>query len=107
MNSIDYSFKISGELAVGEMIFDYAGDRVHICDKFEMQDDKIKTITAYFGGLFEAPQWRARWVEGSARPQPPVRKQDRRMKPTTVAVIIGVIAVLVLLLATVYARFFI
>jgi hypothetical protein len=60
---IDYSFKVSGDLGVGEMIFEYDGNRVYICEIVEMQDGRIKWVRAYFGEPFEAPEWRAQWVE--------------------------------------------
>jgi limonene-1,2-epoxide hydrolase len=36
---------------------------LNICNIFELQDGKIKRTRAYFGDPFEAPEWRARWVE--------------------------------------------
>ena len=55
-NMIDYSLKVSGELGIGEMLFEYDGNRAHICDIRELQDGKIKRTRAYFGEPFEAPQ---------------------------------------------------
>ena len=62
-STVDYSFKLSGDLGVAEMVFDYGGNLVHICDIVELEDGKIKRTRAYFGEPFEAPEWRAQWVE--------------------------------------------
>jgi limonene-1,2-epoxide hydrolase len=60
---IGHSYKISGDLAVIEMTFDYDGNRVHECQIVDFEGGKIKRTRAYFGEPFEAPQWRAQWVE--------------------------------------------
>ncbi len=60
---IDHNYKISGDLAVTEMILDYGGSRMHTCEVVEFEDGKIKRRRAYFGEPFEAPEWRAQWVE--------------------------------------------
>ncbi len=60
---IDYSVEVSGDLGVGEMIFEYDGNRLHICEIVGLQGGKIKRTRAYFGEPFEAPEWRAQWVE--------------------------------------------
>jgi limonene-1,2-epoxide hydrolase len=60
---IDYGYRISGDLAVIEMILDYDGHRMNVCEIVEYEDGKIKRARAYFGEPFEAPQWRAQWVE--------------------------------------------
>ena len=60
---IDHSFKLNGDLGVGEMVFEYDGHRVYVCATFELQDGKIKKTQEYFGEPFEAPEWRAQWVE--------------------------------------------
>jgi len=62
-NMIDYSYKVSGDLGVGEMLFEYDGNRVYICDVLELQGGRIRRVRAYFGEPFEAPEWRAQWVE--------------------------------------------
>jgi ketosteroid isomerase-like protein len=63
-NLIDYSYTINGDLAVIEMILEYDdGNRMNVCDIVELQDGKIKRARAYFAEPFEAPEWRARWVE--------------------------------------------
>ncbi len=62
-NMIDSSYKISGDLGVLEMVFEYEGNRMHTCEIVEFEDGKIKRARAYFGEPFEAPEWRAQWVE--------------------------------------------
>ncbi len=46
-----------------EMTLDYDGDRVHACEIVEFEEGKIKRARTYFAEPFEAPQWRAQWVE--------------------------------------------
>ena len=60
---IDHSFKLNGDLGVGEMAFEYDGHRVYVCAIFELQDGKVKKTREYFAEPFEAPEWRAQWVE--------------------------------------------
>ena len=60
---IDYSLEVSGELSVLEEILEYESNRVYICEILEVQDGKIKGIREYFAEPFEAPAWRAKWVE--------------------------------------------
>jgi ketosteroid isomerase-like protein len=60
---IEYSYRISGDLAVIEMTLDYDGNRMNVCDIVEFEDGKIKRATGYFGECFEAAEWRAQWVE--------------------------------------------
>ena len=62
-NIIEHSFKLSGELGVAELIAEYDGERVYACETVELEDGKVKRVRAYFGSPFEAPQWRAQWVE--------------------------------------------
>jgi hypothetical protein len=57
------SIKVSGELGVGEMFFEYDGNRVYICDILDLQDGKSKRTSTYFGDPFQAPEWRAQWVK--------------------------------------------
>jgi limonene-1,2-epoxide hydrolase len=66
-NVIDYSFELSGDLGVGELLFEYDANRAYICDIVELQDGKIKRTRAYFGEPFEAAEWRAQWVERTWR----------------------------------------
>lgn len=55
-----------GELVVAEATLDYGAPvpskAVFI---FEFKDGKIATETAYWSEPFEAPAWRAKWVEKS------------------------------------------
>jgi hypothetical protein len=60
---IDHSYKLSGNLAVTEMILEYGGNRIYNCEMVEFEGGKIKRRRAYFGEPFEAPEWRAQWVE--------------------------------------------
>ena len=62
-NLIDHSYKLSGDLAVIELTLEYDGNRTYACEIVEFEDGKIKRARAYFGEPFEAPQWRAQWVE--------------------------------------------
>lgn len=60
---IDHSYKISGDLAVIETTLEYDGNRMYACEIVDFEDGMMKRARAYFGELFEAPEWRARWVE--------------------------------------------
>ena len=60
---INRSYNMSGDLGVMEMTLEYDGDRVHACEIVEFEDGKIKRARAYFAEPFDAPQWRAQWVE--------------------------------------------
>ncbi len=60
---IDHSYKISGDLAVIEMTFNYDGNRVHECQIVDFEGGKIKRTRSYFGEPLEAPEWRTQWVE--------------------------------------------
>jgi SnoaL-like domain len=60
---LGHSYKISGDLAVLEMTFDYDSNRVHECQIVDFEDGKIKRARSYFGEPFEAPEWRAQWAE--------------------------------------------
>jgi hypothetical protein len=60
---VDHSYKISGDLAVIETTVDYGGNRIYACEVVEFEDGKVKRRRAYFAEPFEAPEWRAQWVE--------------------------------------------
>jgi hypothetical protein len=62
-NLIDHSYKISGDLAVIEMTLEYDDNQAYSCEITEFEDGKVKETKAYFGEPFEAPEWRAQWVE--------------------------------------------
>lgn len=63
-NLVDHSYVVSGDLGVMKMTLDYGGNRVYACEVIGFLDGKIKRVRAYFGEPFEAPEWRAQWVEG-------------------------------------------
>jgi len=52
-----------GDIAVTEVVLDYNGEIYNGVSVFELKDDKIVKQTDYFAAPFEAPQWRAQWVE--------------------------------------------
>ncbi len=62
-NLVDRSYVVSGDLGVMKMTLEYGGDRVYACEVIDFQEGKIKRVRAYFGEPFEAPKWRAQWVE--------------------------------------------
>ena len=45
------------------MTLEYEGNRTYSCEITEFEEGKIKRARAYFAEPFEAPQWRATWVE--------------------------------------------
>ena len=54
-----------GELVVAEATLDYGGPTYKTVFIFEFSDGKIAKETAYWGEAFEAPAWRAQWIEKS------------------------------------------
>ncbi|BCW68371.1 hypothetical protein NicSoilB4_31340 [Arthrobacter sp. NicSoilB4] len=46
-----------------EASLDYDGPKYETVFIFEFRDGKIATETAYWSEAFEAPAWRAQWVE--------------------------------------------
>jgi len=53
-----------GDLVVAEASLDYGGGAVFkAVFIFELRDGKIARETAYWSQAFEAPDWRAEWVE--------------------------------------------
>jgi ketosteroid isomerase-like protein len=62
-NVIDYRFTLSGDLAIAERTVEYGGNRSYNTAITEMEDGKVKRARQYFAAPFEAPQWRAQWVE--------------------------------------------
>jgi len=52
-----------GNLVVSEATLDYGGKIYHSVSIFELEDGKVVKETDYFAEPFEAPQWRAQWVE--------------------------------------------
>jgi hypothetical protein len=54
----------SGDLFVMEAVSDYPGGGVfHVANIVEFSDGKIVRETRYYAEPFEAPEWRAEWVE--------------------------------------------
>jgi hypothetical protein len=52
-----------GDVWTLEATGDYGGQIFHVAIVFELRDDKILRETRYYAEPFEAPEWRARWVE--------------------------------------------
>jgi ketosteroid isomerase-like protein len=53
-----------GDLVVAEATLTYGGDaRYESVFVFELRDGKIARETAYWSEPFDAPEWRAEWVE--------------------------------------------
>jgi hypothetical protein len=59
----------SGNLWVTEYLIDYAGKPVYTVSIMEFEKGKCQRETQYFGDPFDAPSWRAQWVE-QVRPSP-------------------------------------
>jgi len=55
-----------GDLVVAEAMLDYGGPRYKTVFIFEFNDGKIAKETAYWSEAFEAPAWRAQWVQKSS-----------------------------------------
>jgi hypothetical protein len=53
----------SGDLWAMEMLFDYDGDRFYTVLIHEYRHGLVVRETCYYGAPFEAPAWRAQWVE--------------------------------------------
>jgi ketosteroid isomerase-like protein len=53
----------AGDLWIAELTLDYGGDRYESVAILEMRDGRIARETDYFAEPFEAPQWRAQWVQ--------------------------------------------
>lgn len=52
-----------GDLVVAEATLDYGGPTFKTVFIFEFRAGKIARETAYWSEAFEAPAWRAKWVE--------------------------------------------
>lgn len=52
-----------GNHFVAEAVADYGGEKTFATILFEFRDGKIVRETAYWSSPFEAPEWRAQWVE--------------------------------------------
>ena len=56
----------NGDLIVAEASMDYGSPTIYkAVFIFEFRDGKIAKETAYWSEPFEAPEWRAQWVEKS------------------------------------------
>jgi ketosteroid isomerase-like protein len=53
----------AGDLVTSEVVLDYGGQTYHGISLFEFRDGKIVRETDYFAQPFDAPAWRAQWVE--------------------------------------------
>jgi hypothetical protein len=60
----------SGDQWATEMVFDYDGDRFHVVVIHQWRDGLVVRETSYYAAPFEAPAWRAKWVEPAASSQP-------------------------------------
>jgi hypothetical protein len=58
----------SGNLWVTEYLINYEGKAVCTVSIMEFEKGKCRRETQYFGDLFEAPSWRAQWVEQVGHP---------------------------------------
>ena len=62
------AIRTAGNLVVAEALVTYPdGTRWHTADIFELSGGRIAHETSYFGEAFEAPEWRAQWVESVGR----------------------------------------
>ena len=53
----------SGELWVTEYVTTYNERPVHTVSIMEFREGKVARETSYFADQYEAPEWRAQWVE--------------------------------------------
>jgi hypothetical protein len=58
----------SGNLWVTEYVINYGDKPVYTVSIMEFEEEKCRRETQYFGDPFDAPSWRARWVEQVRRP---------------------------------------
>jgi hypothetical protein len=56
----------SGDLWAIEADFDYDGDRFNVVVVHQWRDGLVESETSYYAAPFQAPAWRARWVEPAA-----------------------------------------
>jgi len=52
-----------GDLWITEYVIIYQGKRVYTVSMMEFRDGKVSHETQYFADPFDAPAWRAQWVE--------------------------------------------
>jgi ketosteroid isomerase-like protein len=53
----------SGDLWAIETDFDYDGDPFHVVVIHQYRDGLVVSETSYYAAPFQAPAWRAKWVE--------------------------------------------
>jgi hypothetical protein len=58
----------SGNLWVTEYLINYEGKPVYTVSIMEFEKGKCRHETQYFGDPFDAPPWRAQWVEQTRHP---------------------------------------
>lgn len=58
----------AGDLVVAEASLDYGGPAYNTVFIFEFRDGLIARETAYWAEPFEAPEWRAQWVQKAESP---------------------------------------
>ncbi len=58
----------SGNLWVTEYVINYEGKPVYTVSIMEFEEGKCRRETQYFGDPFDAPSWRAQWVEQIRQP---------------------------------------
>ena len=51
-----------GDLVVAEATLDYSGPTYKTVFIFEFKEGKITKETAYWSEVFDAPEWRSKWV---------------------------------------------
>jgi hypothetical protein len=49
-------------------VITYDGQPVHTVSIMEFREDKVVRETLYFADPFEAPEWRAEWIEPNRHP---------------------------------------
>ena len=52
-----------GNLWITEYVIIYEGKRAYTVSMMEFRDEKVSHETQYFADPFNAPAWRAQWVE--------------------------------------------
>ena len=52
-----------GNFWITEATIGFDGQNSHVVSVIELKDGKVSHQTDYFGDPFEAPEWRAKWVE--------------------------------------------
>ena len=58
----------AGDMVIAEATLDYGGPTYNTVFIFELRDGRIARETAYWAEPFDAPEWRAQWVQRSDAP---------------------------------------